>query len=296
MRRCLGCGLFYNSPRLNDDELRKLYDINYYIFRRSDRVCFERTVAMYYNAILPIKHKLTCAKILEIGCARGHFLAVLAYLGWNVQGIEISEQAAKYAKNTLDLNVFVGTIEEFTATDKATFPLVMALDVLEHVSNPAEFLATAAKTVDKDGYLIIGTPNGADSGISEDRSEWPGFNPFHVFVFSPEHIIKLLEKNGFSVEQVITWGDINRRRKRVRKLLYKVGVLNLASRVYKTLTLPCRIWENVLSKPPQYYISSAVEKIRRNDGDIVSRGAAEPPRRLKGQSNMVVFARKTTPQ
>jgi hypothetical protein len=52
--------------------------------------------------------------------------------------------------------------------------------------------------------LITTTPNGDSSNISTLHSDWSGFNPFHINIFSKNNLSALLLKHGFQVEQVFS--------------------------------------------------------------------------------------------
>jgi len=208
VRRCRCCGLLFNSPRLTDEEIGALYDNHYYFFQRSDEREFRRIEDMYQRIIVPIEHTVSAKRVLEIGSAKGYLLAVMKRLGWDVMGVEISRDAAGYARRKFGIDSFVGTLEEFAASAaQAVFPLVLAIDVIEHVVNPNEFVASLRRVLTDDGILVIDTPNGNSYNISVRGSEWKGFNPFHIFLFSKNNITRLLKKNGFVVEKVFSYGN-----------------------------------------------------------------------------------------
>ena len=82
LRRCSGCGLVFNSPRLAPDELTKLYGPDYYFFHRSARREIARVQQAYLRTVahLPISR----GTLLEVGSAKGYLLALLQGLGWDV--------------------------------------------------------------------------------------------------------------------------------------------------------------------------------------------------------------------
>jgi 2-polyprenyl-3-methyl-5-hydroxy-6-metoxy-1,4-benzoquinol methylase len=209
LRRCSGCGLLFNSPRLDDDELARLYGQNYYFFNRADSRELARIPAMYARTVALVADRVSPKTILDVGCGRGYLPAVLSRLGWDAHAVEISPGAAAYARRRFALaNVFTGTVEQYARSNVArTFPLVTAIDVIEHVPRPDEFVAALARVVEPAGWLIVDTPNGAAHNIRTEGDSWKGFNPFHVFLFSISNLSRLLEKHGFSVEQSFSYGD-----------------------------------------------------------------------------------------
>ena len=185
LRRCANCGLLFNSPRLDNHELALLYGSNYYFFNRPDDAELKRIAPMYARTVALVENefKETDRHALDIGSGRGYFPAVLKRLGWDAHGIEISREAAKYAKERFGLEtIFVGTIEQYVAEIDTKFPLVTAIDVIEHVPSPAKFIAALSEVVRPGGLAIIDTPNAAAYNIKVDGVAWKGFNPFHIYL------------------------------------------------------------------------------------------------------------------
>ncbi|MGH7176752.1 MAG: class I SAM-dependent methyltransferase, partial [Tepidisphaeraceae bacterium] len=209
LRRCAGCGLLFNSPRLDDSELSALYGRNYYFFARSDERELLRSVGIYQRTIALVEDATTEKRCLDVGSGRGYFPALLKALGWDARGVEISEDAVAYARRQFHLEMFTGTAEQFTASsDGRAFPLVTAIDVIEHVPSPASFVEALAKLVEPRGTLIIDTPNAASENIPAQKTRWPGFNPFHIFLFSPTNLGRLLEKHGFAVQRSFSYHNL----------------------------------------------------------------------------------------
>ncbi len=209
LRRCRGCRLLFNSPRLDHDELGKLYGQSYYFFNRPDFSEFERAVPMYRRSVALVTDQIAEKRTLDIGGGRGYLPALLKKIGWKSQAVEISPEASAYARTKFGVDVFTGTIEEYSASEqKQLFPLVTAIDVIEHVPNPAAFIEAAVSTLQPGGRLIVDTPNAAALNIKIQGITWKGFNPFHIFLFNPDNLAKLLERHGLTVEQRFTYGNI----------------------------------------------------------------------------------------
>jgi 2-polyprenyl-3-methyl-5-hydroxy-6-metoxy-1,4-benzoquinol methylase len=209
LRRCLGCGLLFNSPRLDHDELAQLYGRSYYFFNRPDSPEFDRAVPMYRRSVALVADQIAQKRTLDIGGGRGYFPALLKRLGWDAKAVEISSDASKYARDKFKLDVFTGTIEQYSVSpEKQLFPLVTAIDVIEHVPDPNAFIAAAAAVMEPGGVLIVDTPNAAAKNIQIEQITWKGFNPFHIFLFNPDNLAKLLAKHGLIVQKRFTYGNI----------------------------------------------------------------------------------------
>jgi SAM-dependent methyltransferase len=211
LRRCDGCGVLFNSPRLDDQALGQLYGNNYYFFDRTDAYALRKTVPMYARTVA-IAGAGGPKRILDVGCGRGYFPALLRALGHQVSGVELSAEAADYARRQFGLDIFTGTIEQFAQERQTTddgksgaFDLVTAIDVIEHVPDPGAFIAAAAQVLQPGGQLIIDTPNADAANILSLRDEWQGFNPFHIYLFTPASLRLAAERAGLSVLRVITY-------------------------------------------------------------------------------------------
>lgn len=235
IRQCQECGLLFNSPRLPDEQFPDLYDGNYYFFFRSAKQEFSRILEMYRRTVACVEEAIAPGSVLEIGSAKGYLLALLKAIGWQVQGVEISAGAARYAQERFGVPTFPGTIEMYASSpEKQRFPLVLAIDVLEHILSPQAFLYGIDQVIRKNGILILDTPNGNALNISIEGATWKGFNPFHIFLFSPTNITMLLQTHGYRVERLFSYGNS---RHTVRwsiisqagALLRKWGISGLAS-------------------------------------------------------------------
>jgi 2-polyprenyl-3-methyl-5-hydroxy-6-metoxy-1,4-benzoquinol methylase len=292
LRRCLGCGLLFNSPRLDLKELGELYGSNYYFFLRKDRREFDRIVAMYQRTIgLIDRAQLPLKRCIDIGTGRGYFPAVLRELGWQVSGIEISDDASQYARAKFGLDVFTGTVEEYADSSHARqFPVVTAIDVIEHVPSPQAFVTAAAKTVAPGGRLIIDTPNAAARNIHNKGIAWKGFNPFHIYLFTIENLTQLLAKHGMSVERSFSYGNSPTApdpRDNLVRTLKKYQMLAPAVSVYfgvKKLTIS--------SGDPQPHVERAASRIRSEPSYTSSSDFTGPLAQSRTGDNIVVIARK----
>ncbi|MGZ8997215.1 MAG: class I SAM-dependent methyltransferase [Allosphingosinicella sp.] len=97
------------------------------------------------------------ARILEIGCGTGHNLEMLARFG-RVDGIEIDEAARSIATSRLGHKVMDSPLPELPGVEDGAYDLVAILDVLEHVEQDREALASIARKLRPGGKLLITVP------------------------------------------------------------------------------------------------------------------------------------------
>lgn len=101
-------------------------------------------------------------RVLEVGCGSGQTLRWLKDTGRCAEavGIELFENAATIARQHAD-RVVVGNAEQLVEGEfeRASFDLVLCLDVLEHLVDPWIFVAKVERLLKPGGLLIASIPN-----------------------------------------------------------------------------------------------------------------------------------------
>lgn len=99
-------------------------------------------------------------RVLEVGCASGHFSKKLKEKGCFVVGIEIDPAAAKLAKKIAD-DVIIGDVEEISPLPRleGSFDIIIFADVLEHLRRPDKVLKEFKRWLKPSGYVITNIPN-----------------------------------------------------------------------------------------------------------------------------------------
>jgi 2-polyprenyl-6-hydroxyphenyl methylase/3-demethylubiquinone-9 3-methyltransferase len=110
--------------------------------------------------------KLDCLKglrMLDIGCGGGVLSEPLARLGADMVGADPAEESIAVAKaHAEDNGVTVdyrATTAEALAAANEKFDIVLAMEVVEHVTDVGEFVATCASMVKPGGLMIAATLN-----------------------------------------------------------------------------------------------------------------------------------------
>lgn len=102
----------------------------------------------------------TKLSILDIGCGGGLVCEPMARMGAKITGIDADHGAIFTAKSHadeqgLEIEYLCGTAEDLGKK----YDVVLALEVIEHVSDPAEFVKTVAGLVKPGGIVIFSTLN-----------------------------------------------------------------------------------------------------------------------------------------
>jgi len=103
-------------------------------------------------------------RLLDIGCGGGLVCEPMARLGAAVTGVDASEANIKTAlthasEQGLKIDYRSGTAEGLIDAGEAPFDMVLNLEVVEHVADPAQFLKDTASLVRPGGLMIVATLN-----------------------------------------------------------------------------------------------------------------------------------------
>ncbi|MBI4580842.1 MAG: class I SAM-dependent methyltransferase, partial [Planctomycetes bacterium] len=83
------------------------------------------------------------------------------------------------------------------ANHAGEFDVVIANDVIEHVSSPRLFLTHLRSVLRPGGWLSLETPNWGGIWRRVGGPRWLGLNPFHVFLFDARCLTRLMAQCGF---------------------------------------------------------------------------------------------------
>ncbi|HLY81317.1 MAG TPA: bifunctional 2-polyprenyl-6-hydroxyphenol methylase/3-demethylubiquinol 3-O-methyltransferase UbiG [Caulobacteraceae bacterium] len=100
---------------------------------------------------------------LDIGCGGGLLCEPMARLGFAVTGVDASERnigtaSAHAAELQLEIDYRASAAESLLA-EGARFDLVLNMEVIEHVADPAQFLRDTAALLAPGGLMIVATLN-----------------------------------------------------------------------------------------------------------------------------------------
>lgn len=112
---------------------------------------------------LPDQNPMQNLRILDIGCGGGLLAEPMARLGGMVTGIDVTSEAIDAARthataNSLDITYHCQSAEALAASG-ATFDVIYASEVIEHVADRNVFAAAIADMLADNGVVVLTTIN-----------------------------------------------------------------------------------------------------------------------------------------
>ena len=141
------------------------------------------------------------ARLLDVGCGAGEFLALAAGAGYSrCSGIDFSPAQVRLARENSGLeDISVASLEEFLPGRDGSFDLVSAFEVLEHQPAPADFVKRLKGLLAPGGLLMLSVPNAARPLLFGGREAWD-YPPHHLTRWDAGRLDRFLA--GLGLEKV----------------------------------------------------------------------------------------------
>ncbi len=149
-------------------------------------------------------------RALDVGCGAGLLCEPLARLGADVTGLDAAPENVEVARlhaaqSGLGIVYRAGSVETLAG---AQFDLVTSMEVIEHVTDPALFIAGLSGALAENGLLILSTPNRtmlsrlALISVGEGFGAIPrGTHDWDQFL-KPDELTQLVEAAGLKLVEV----------------------------------------------------------------------------------------------
>ena len=217
--QCANCQLVFLNPRVNLDNLKNYYTSYYLPYRGSEAWGKYSKLVEGSQKKLDLKRvkwvKEMCSVspkslILDVGCGNPSFLkACQQELNCKTLGIDFSDEGWK-EQSTLfkGLDLQVAEIKDLSLNLKPD--IITMWHYLEHDYTPLENLTYLKSIAKPSTTLIIEIPNFDSISRKKYNENWAGWHtPRHTSLFSPDNIKLLLDKSGWNVSQLLTYGTLN---------------------------------------------------------------------------------------
>ena len=217
--QCANCQLVFLNPRVNLDNLKNYYTSYYLPYRGSkawgkySKLVEGSQKKLDLKRVKRVKEMCSVSPkslILDVGCGNPSFLkACQQELNCKTLGIDFSDEGWK-EQSTLfkGLDLQVAEIKDLSLNLKPD--IITMWHYLEHDYTPLENLTYLKSIAKPSTTLIIEIPNFDSISRKKYNENWAGWHtPRHTSLFSPDNIKLLLDKSGWNVSQLLTYGTLN---------------------------------------------------------------------------------------
>ena len=155
-------------------------------------------------------------RLFDLGCGNGAVAHKLSKEGYEVTGVDPSEKGIELAKAAYpDVRLEIGSAYDDLASKYGRFPLVLSLEVVEHVYSPRLYAKCIFDLLEPDGRAVISTPyHGYWKNLAiavtgkMDSHHSPLWDHGHIKFWSVKTLSMLLQEVGLVVERVDRVGRI----------------------------------------------------------------------------------------
>lgn len=211
LERCSRCSFVFVNPRPSPQQLAAIYT------ERDD----EELTALYARIATPAvlddyRRKLEWieqqvpgrGRLLDFACAAGYFFELAQQRGWDAHGADLGGWTARAAAARGLKHLHVGTLQEI-AFAAASFDVVYAAQVFEHLADPLADLRELRRILKPGGLLYLDVPNYHTLPILLGRDDFMlNTPPQHINYFTPRTLRHLLQSAGLQQVQLSSAGGL----------------------------------------------------------------------------------------
>ncbi|MBV9503935.1 MAG: methyltransferase domain-containing protein [Acidobacteriia bacterium] len=219
--QCLDCSFRFQVPAVNANLMATHDD-----FDKAYIQYLEETPEDTINFTDLLKRLHLCAgdgvRVLDVGCGSGKFVKFLRARSIEAYGLEPSP--ALYREYLSHFPYFLNTtVEELAETWPGAFDVLTALDVVEHVERPRDFIMSCSRLLKPHGVFLVSTPDVKSIPAKLFARRWHFYHKWHLSYFSRPVLESTLTSAGFLVHEA---GHCGRRRSLGYTLQYAVNYLS----------------------------------------------------------------------
>jgi len=156
------------------------------------------------------------SRIFDLGCGNGSTANFLNSRGFHVDGVDPSEEGVRHAHRAYPhLRIEAGSSYEDLSSRFGTYPIVVNLEVVEHVYAPRQHMKTIWELLQPGGHAIISTPyHGYVKNLAlaitgkMDQHFTALWDHGHIKFWSVPTLRQLLSECGFRTVEVLRVGRI----------------------------------------------------------------------------------------
>jgi SAM-dependent methyltransferase len=190
--RCRECGTVQQPSLPQGSMLHDLYremsDQHYLAEERGRRITARRLLDL-------LAGQVPGGRMLEVGCGHGLLLDEARRRGYEVEGIELSEEAARHARDALGLPVREISLEH-RGLDRERYDVIVMIDVLEHLDDPTGAIRRCHELLAPGGALLVATPDPSAPIARLAGRRWWSYIPAHNCLIPRATLRELISSGG----------------------------------------------------------------------------------------------------
>jgi len=213
LRRCIACGVYFNSPRPTAAFIDRNYnDSGHYLNFTPDA----KWDGLWQRRMERVLRFSPRGRILDVSTGVGTAVKMLAERGYDAVGSEISKEAVVRARALYGIELMHGFAEQLPLEPRS-LGCVMMWHVFEHLPFPRATLAHLAGKLRPGGLLALAVPNNSLARLARHPQLWfapraaklekvvgridygKQFQEIHLIHFTPRSLRGTVERAGFRV-------------------------------------------------------------------------------------------------
>jgi len=224
--RCQTCGAALLSPCPEAEALTRFYPPHYIFSLDKTNASLRYYIAkleylMHFRWVHACQARKTMKligrpngkslRLLDVGCGNGLLLREFQKLGFDVEGIDLRREAVDHVRTTWGISAQVMSADQVvTHYPKESFDVITAFHILEHITDPRDYIVQWHTLLKPGGALILGLPF-----IDSLQVKLFGANhiniteaPRHVSIPSQQAVRILCERSKFEKVIIIPEGSL----------------------------------------------------------------------------------------
>lgn len=159
-----------------------------------------------------IKEFLINKSVLDLGCMQYDEESAMEdkWLHRKIEKVSKEVTGVDIIENK-KFNIIKGDLQDINFDLKKKFDVIVAGELIEHMSNQGVFLDIVRKHMKKNGKFILSTPNAASLGIFIRRvlklHSGLATSSEHVLLHDEKTLEQVLNLHGFKIIDIIYWQD-----------------------------------------------------------------------------------------